>query len=117
MATQFEPLARLSQPLQWGVLLAASAGLAALLKLAGLPAVLMLGPMIAAILVRIGGGTIRVHHGPQQVASAVIGCMIANPFTPAILGTIMKEWPLCLAVVTSTVAASSLLGWVMARSR
>ena len=117
MADQCVPLARLSGPVQWGVLLAASAGLAALLKLAGLPAVLMLGPMIAAILVRIGGGTIRVHHGPQHVAMVVIGCMIANTFTPAILGTIMKEWPLCLAVVTSTVAASSLLGWVIARSR
>jgi membrane AbrB-like protein len=30
---------------------------------------------------------------------------------------ILKEWPLCLAVVTSTVAASSLLGWVIARLR
>ncbi len=117
MADQFAPLARLSRPVQWGVLLATSAGLAALLKLAGLPAVLMLGPMIAAIFVGIGGGTIRVHHVPQNVAMAVIGCMIANSFTPAIFGAVLKEWPLCLAVVTSTVAASSVLGWVIARWR
>ena len=117
MASQFEPLARLSRPLQWVVLLAASAGLAALLKLAGLPAVLMLGPMIAAILVRIGGATIRVHHGLLQVAMVVIGCMIANSFTPGILGAIKKEWLLCLSVVTSTVAVSSVLGWLIARSR
>ena len=110
MADQCVPLARLSRPVQWGVLLAGSAGLAALLELAGLPAVLMLGPMLAAIVVGIGGGTIRVHPVPQNVAMAVIGCLIANSFTPAILGTVLKEWPLCLAVVTSTVAASSVLG-------
>jgi uncharacterized protein len=82
-----------------------------------LPAVLMLGPMIAAILIRIGGATIRVHHVPQKVAMVVIGCMIARSVTPDILGTVLKEWPLCLAVVMSTVAASSLLGWIVARSR
>jgi len=117
MAERFISLAQLSRPAQWGVLLAASAGCVALLKLAGLPAVLMLGPMIAAILIRIGGATIRVHHVPQNVAMVVIGCMIARSVTPAILGTVLKEWPLCLAIVMSTVAASSLLGWIVARSR
>jgi uncharacterized protein len=117
MAEQFVPLERLSRPAQWGVLFAASAGCVALLKLAGLPAVLLLGSMIAAILVGIGGATIRVHHVAQKVAMAVIGCMIAGSFTPAILGTVLKEWPLCLAVVTSTVAASGMLGWIIARSR
>src|SRR3954447_25819923 len=62
MADRFAPLTRLYRPAQWGVLLAASAVLAALLRLTGLPAALMLGPMIAAIFVGIGGGTIRVHH-------------------------------------------------------
>ena len=65
MAERFVPLARLPRPAQWGVLLIASAGVVALLKLADLPATFMLGPMIAAIFVRIGGGTIRVHHGFQ----------------------------------------------------
>jgi uncharacterized protein len=102
MAEQFVSLERLSRTAQWGVLLAASAGCVALLKLAGLPAVLLLGSMIAAVLVGIGGATIRVQHVAQNVAMAVIGCMIARSFTPAILGTVLKEWPLCLAVVTST---------------
>jgi uncharacterized protein len=117
MAERSVSLAQLSRPAQWGVLLAASAGCVAVLKLAGLPAVLMLGPMIAAILIRIGGATIRVHQVPQNVAMVVIGCMIARSVTPAILGTVLKEWPLCLAIVMSTVAASSLLGWIVARSR
>jgi uncharacterized protein len=117
MAEQFVPLERLSRPAQWCVLLVASAGFAALLKFVGSPAVFILGSMIAAILVGIGGATIRVHPVAQNVAMAVIGCMIARSFTPAILGTMLKEWLLCLPVVTSTVAASSMLGWIIARSR
>jgi membrane AbrB-like protein len=117
MAERFVPLARLPRPAEWGVLLAASAGFVALLKLAGLPAAFMLGPMIAAILVRIAGGTIRVHHGFQNVAMAVLGCMIARSLTPAVLGTVLRQWPLCVAVVTSTVLASSVLGWGIARWR
>jgi uncharacterized protein len=117
MAERSVSLERLRRPAQWGVLFVTSAGFAALLKLVGFPAVFLLGTMIAAILVRIGGATIRVHHVPQNVAMVVIGCMIARSFTPAILGTFLKEWPLCLAVVTSTVVASSVLGWTVARSR
>jgi membrane AbrB-like protein len=117
MAERFVPLARLPRLAQWGVLLAASAGLAALLKLAGLPATFMLGPMIAAILVRIGGGTIRAPHAFQNVAMVVIGCMIARSLTAAILGAVLRHWPWCVAVVTSTVLASSVLGWAIARWR
>ncbi|OWK36556.1 AbrB family transcriptional regulator [Fimbriiglobus ruber] len=117
MADPRSPLARLSRPGQWGVLLAASIALAALLKLAGLPAALMLGPMMAAIFVGVGGGTIRVHDFAQNAAQVVIGCMIAGTITPAIIGTVLKEWPLCLGVVVATVAASSLLGWGLGRLR
>jgi uncharacterized protein len=117
MANRFAPLTRLSRPVQWGVLLAVSAVLAALLRLTGLPAALLLGPMIAAIVVGLGGGTIRVPHGVQSAAMAVLGCMIAGTLTPAILGTVLKEWPLCLAVATATVGASSLLGWAVGRAR
>ncbi len=117
MVNRFVPLTRLSRSVQWGVLLLASAGLAALLKLAALPAALMLGPMLAAILVGISGGTIRINHFAQSAAQAVIGCMIAGTITPAILGTVWKEWPVCLAVVTSTVLASSLMGWAIGRAR
>jgi uncharacterized protein len=44
------------------MLLVGSAVFAILLRLAGLPAALMLGPMFAAILVKTQGGTIQVNH-------------------------------------------------------
>ena len=117
MADQIGPLARLSRPVQWGVLLVASVALATLLRLTGLPAALMLGPMLAAILVGTNGGTIRINHLAQNAAFAVLGCMIAGTFTSEIVGTVLKEWPLCLGVVTSTVMASGLLGWALGRAR
>ena len=44
---------RFSPRAQWGVLLACSALLAAVLEIAGLPAALLLGPMIAGIFVGV----------------------------------------------------------------
>jgi membrane AbrB-like protein len=112
-----EQFARLPAAAQWGVLLTASAGLVVFLRFVGLPAAFMLGPMVAAIFVRIGGGTIRVHHAFQSGAMVVIGCMVARSVTPSILGAVLRQWPLYLAVGTATVLASALLGWIIARWR
>jgi len=108
-------LARLPRAGQWALLLAGSAVFAAVLQAAGLPAALLLGPMIAGILVGTGGGTIRVPRVPYFGAQAIIGCLIAGAITPSILATFLGAWPLFLAVVLSTLAASSGLGWLMSR--
>ena len=55
--------------------------------------------MIAAILVAITGGEMRVPHHPVLVAQAVIGCMIARSIPPSIIGEILRDWPLFVAVV------------------
>jgi uncharacterized protein len=117
MSRPLAPLAKLSCPAQWGVLLGGSFLLSAGLELIKLPAALLLGPMIAAILVETGGGAIRLPHLPRYGCQAVIGCMIARALTPTIIGTFLKEWPLFLSFVLSIVAASSLLGWAMSRWR
>ena len=108
-------LARLPRAGQWAVLLAVSVAVAGLLEAAALPAALLLGPMVAGILVGVGGGTIRVPRQPYLGAQAIIGCLIAGAITPAILVTFLQSWPLFLAIVLSTLAASSLLGWLMSR--
>ena len=102
---------------QWAILLALSLVFALLLELAGLPAALLLGPMIAAILVETNGGVIRVHPLPRLGAQAVIGCLLAGAVTPAIVGTFLKEWPLLVGIVLMVVLASSLIGWIIARSQ
>lgn len=110
-------LPKLPRAGRWGVLFAASAVLAALLEAVGMPAALLLGPMIAAILVETGGGAIRVPRLPHYGAQAVIGCLIAGAISPAIVATFLGRWPLFVGVVLAVVAASALLGWVISRLR
>jgi membrane AbrB-like protein len=111
----FAPLTRFPRKAQWAALLIGSVALSALLELAGLPAALLLGAMLAAILVRSSGGTLRVPRLLYYAAQVVIGCMIARVITPVIVGTFLKDWPLFLTVMLAVIVASSLLGWALGR--
>jgi uncharacterized protein len=102
---------------QWLVLLAGSLIFASLLMLLKLPAALLLGPMIAAILTEVGGGRIRVSRLMLYVCQAVIGCMIARALTPELLSSFATRWPLFLMVVVSVIAMSAVIGWLMSRWR
>ena len=100
---------------QWGVLLACSALLAAVLEIAGLPAALLLGPMIAGILVGTNGGRIRAPRLPVLAAQTIVGCLVARAITGDIVLAFLKDWPLFLGVVLVIIATSGVLGWTMAR--
>ena len=106
---QFSPLA------QWAILVAASMPLATLLEIVGLPAAWLLGPMIAGILVGSNGGTIRAPRLPVFAAQTVVGCLVARAITGEIVLRFVKDWPLFLSVILSIVAASTTLGWLLAR--
>ena len=108
---------RRTASLKWLVLLALSVLLAMMLGALRLPAALLLGPMFAAILVASLGWGIRVPPGPNLVAQAVIGCMIARSIPLAVVGEIMRHAPLFLAVVAAVITASSTLGWLLTRWR
>jgi membrane AbrB-like protein len=113
----FSSAPRLSPAAQWVLLLAGSGLLATLLKIAGLPAALLLGPMIAAILLAVAGGTVRVPHPAYSGAQAVIGCLIAGAINAPILVTFSKNWPLFLGVALAVIVASNLLGGLLSRLR
>ncbi|HEX5998266.1 MAG TPA: AbrB family transcriptional regulator [Hyphomicrobiaceae bacterium] len=100
---------------QWGILILGSLVFGALLEAIGLPAALLMGPMIAGMAVSTNGGTIRAPRLPVQVAQAVVGCLVARAITGDIVRTFLADWPLFLAVVVTIVATSSALGWTMAR--
>ena len=89
----------------------------AVLEAIGLPAALLLGPMVAAIVVAVGQGTLRVPHVPFFMAQAVIGCMIARSITPEIIGTMAQDWPLFAGVIFSVIASSALIGLLLTRWR
>jgi membrane AbrB-like protein len=106
-------LARLPGWAQWFLLIALAALLSLGLKAAGMPASQLLGPMAASILFSLGGGTVRLPRGLYIAAQGMVGCLIATQVTPEILHTFIADWPLIVAAVLSTLAASSLTGWLM----
>ncbi len=117
MSCRSAALAKLSRPAQWTLLLATSVCITALLEAAGLPAAVLLGPMISAILLVTNGGTLRVPQLPHYAAQAVIGCLIAGAITPTIIITFLQKWPLFLGAVFAVVLVGALLGWLLSRLR
>jgi len=111
------PLQPLPTAGRWAVLLAASALAATALQWARLPAALLLGPLIAAILVQTAGGVVAVPRAFLVVAQAVIGCLVARSITPAIVGGFASHWPVFLGVVALSMAASVAIGWAMSHFR
>ena len=102
---------------QWLVLLVFSLLFAGALGIAALPAALLIGPMLAAILAGTNGATVRVPQPAVRSAQAVVGCLVASSISADIFPVFYQEWPLFLGVVVATVAASSLLGWLISRWR
>jgi membrane AbrB-like protein len=91
--------------------------LAALLELSGLPAALLVGPMIAGILLSTNGGRIRPHRLPIIAAQTLVGCLVARAVTGDIVLAFLKDWPLFLGVIAVMLVTSAGLGWVLARHK
>lgn len=115
MRLSVEAFAALPARGRWGALAVATALLAVVLELAGAPAALLLGAMLAGILVGVMNGRLHVPALPFSLAQALIGCLIAADITPAIETSFLRDWPLFLGVVLATILASSLLGWQISR--
>ncbi|RTL92027.1 MAG: AbrB family transcriptional regulator [Hyphomicrobiales bacterium] len=112
-----ESMARLRPPQQWLILVSFSLLLAGALELAALPAALLIGPMLAAIMAGINGATVRVPRPLFGSAQAIVGCLVASSISADIFPVFYDEWALFPGVVMATVAASSLLGWLISRWR
>jgi uncharacterized protein len=111
------PLQPLPTAARWAALLAVSLLLAGALQWIGLPGALMLGPLVAALLVQMAGGTVKVPPTLTAAAQAIIGCLIAQSITPTIIGGFARHWTVIIGVVGFSVAASAMIGWTMSRLR
>src|SRR5215469_4944913 len=89
--------------LKWLILVALSALLAVMLEAMRLPAALLLGPMFSAIMVASLGWSIRVPPGPNLVAQAVIGCMIARSIPLTVVSEILRHGLLFIMVVAAVI--------------
>lgn len=101
----------------WTALVAASAAIAYGLTLAQFPAALLLGPMLVAIAFGVGGASLSLARPGFQAAQAIIGCLVAKAVTADIVGTLLDDGLLILAVVLVTVMAGALVGWALTRLR
>ncbi len=57
----------------------------------------------------------RCRAGPIVLAQGLIGCLVARSIGPAILVTMVRQWPLFLAGVCSVLVISTSLGALLAR--
>ncbi|MET0226276.1 MAG: AbrB family transcriptional regulator [Dokdonella sp.] len=108
-------LARWPRAAQWMLLGACSIALAGLLLALQLPAALLLGPMLAGIVCGTHGASVRTPAPTYIAAQAIVGVMIANTMTPAIVQMFYAHWPWFLVSVLATLAGSSGLGVVLSR--
>ncbi len=104
-------------PVQWTALLALTVLLGGALALLRLPAGLLLGAIVAAAALSAFEARVQVSTNAFLMAQAVIGGMIAQKMTPAILHEMTRDWPLFLAAAFSVIAASALFGWLLAKWR
>ena len=103
------------QALRWAGMLALSAAFAFAFELIGLPATLLLGPMLAAIVFAGFEKQVAVPAPAFALAQGVIGCMIAASIPMSILGELVKGWPIFVAGIGSAIVAACTMGWLLAR--
>jgi uncharacterized protein len=103
-------------PARWVALVALSALVSLGWGALGLPAALLLGPMIAGIIFGVNGLRLEIPKWPFLGAQAVIGAMVSMGITPAIVAAFSREPLLFLLVMLATVVAASALGWLISRT-
>ncbi|MDX2157671.1 MAG: AbrB family transcriptional regulator [Hyphomicrobiaceae bacterium] len=101
---------------QWAALLGLSLVMTVAAEAVHLPAALMIGPMVAAIVIACAEGTIRMARWPFIAAQGIIGCLIGRSIPLTILDELAKDWPLFLAGVVSVIAIASTMGYLLARA-
>jgi uncharacterized protein len=102
--------------IQWGVLVASSAVISTIWSAVGLPAALLLGPMVGGIVLGVNGVRLTVPRLPYLGAQAVVGAMVSAAITPDIISTFLHDVGLFSIVLGITLLGAAALGWSISRS-
>jgi membrane AbrB-like protein len=100
---------------RWALLLALSAAFAGVLEALRLPAGLLLGPMIAAILIATRGQGVTIPPLSFQAAQAFVGLLIAGSFNAGTVSTVIDHWPVFFAVTAATLSVGVGIGLLVGR--
>lgn len=84
---------------------------------AGIPAAWLVGPMFAAVSVALAMPDKRptVPIWARRGAQAIVGCVLAASFTPAIVPVIAREWPAVTLALSGTLVMSLLGALLLSR--
>ncbi len=107
---------RLQPRLHGPALLLCSALASAAFLLMGVPAGMLLGCMLAAVLLATQDMSVQVPAPLFAIGQSVIACLMARSLHFEVLHRVAGEWPLFLGIAFSVMAASALLGYWLMRS-
>lgn len=97
--------------IQWLSLILLSIALVIALSASHVPAALLLGPMLAAIIFAVGGSSIRLPRGFMIGAQAILGCLIAQAIDAQLIAIIGVHWELLVGFSLATMLIAAGLGW------
>jgi membrane AbrB-like protein len=104
------------RPLLWLSLLGLSALISVAWSALGLPAALLLGPMIGGIVFGVKGANLNLARAPSFFAQAVIGAMVSAGITSSILVTFREQYVLFCVVMLATLLGAAAIGWLISRT-
>lgn len=91
--------------------------LTVVMRFVQVPAALMLGPIMAAVLVAIYLPGPRLAPALPLVAQSILGCLIARLMPPHLLATLLPGWPILLGMNLLSTLAIMALGVVATHMR
>ncbi|MCA0920703.1 AbrB family transcriptional regulator [Pseudooceanicola nanhaiensis] len=100
---------------QWALLIGTAAVTTTLLSRAGVPAALLLGPMVFAVVMGLGGATISFKGPLRALAQGATGVLIAGNIRPETLGNLVSIWPAAVVVLAATMVSAMVAGVVAGR--
>lgn len=103
------------QRLRWLLLLSGCALASFLLQYVNMPAGALIGPMAVAVFFGVFVGGMKLPTLPFMASQGVIGLLIAETMTLAVLATIAASWPFMLLAVVVTLLLSMAVGIVLVR--
>ena len=106
----------LRSTMQWLSLMLLSIALVTALSASHVPAALLLGPMLAAIIFAVSGSNMRLPRGFTIVAQAILGCLIAQAIDAQLIAVIGAHWVLLVGFSLATMLIAAGLGWSITRA-
>jgi len=115
MTTGAGRLTGTSAPFQWGVLLGLSLAFVVAALWVRLPAALLIGPMLAAILIGTSDGKIRIPINPMIAVQGVIGFLMGRAIPLTFVEDLARDWPLVLMGLAGVIVAAAVIGLLLTR--